>query len=44
MEGGRVNRSWYIGVVSDRYGGLGVGMEGSDGWYASGTEPGGLVI
>ena len=32
VEGGRTNYSWYIGVVSNVYGGLGGGRYGDGGW------------
>ena len=43
VEGGRVSRSWCMGIVSDGYGGLGGSMDGGGGWYACGTKPGELV-
>ena len=36
MEGGQVNHSWCIAVVSCSYGGLG-GVRDGGGWYACGT-------
>ena len=40
MEGGRVDHSWCMGVVSHGYGWLGEGRDGGGGWLASGTKPG----
>ena len=33
-----------MGVVSHRYGGLGGGRDGVDGWYVCGIKPWGLVV
>ena len=40
VEGGRVDHSWCMGVVSHGYGWLGEGRDGGGGWLASGTKPG----
>ena len=39
MEDGGVNHSWFIGVVSQSYGGLGGGRDEGDGLYVCRTKP-----
>ena len=44
VVGGRVYRSWYMGVVSHGYGEFGGARDGGDGWYAFWTKPGGSHV
>ena len=39
VEGGRVNHSWCMCVVSHGYGGLSGDKDGGGGWYVCGTKP-----
>ena len=39
MEGGRVDGSWLMGVVSHGYGGLGGGRNGGGAWHVCGITP-----
>ena len=42
MEDGRVNHRWCMGVVSDGYGGKGVGSDEGGGWCACRRKPWGI--
>ena len=42
VENGRVNYSWWVGVVSHSHGGYGWGRDGGGDWQACGTKPEGV--